>query len=206
MKKIFVLSFQIIIFLSLHLTNSAQVISENQHEGFYLRMLAGIGSAKTTMENSTYEIEFSGFSTYIRGEIGAAIADNTILFGTAGGHLLKNPDVSSGSQTVNVNNAELIYSEFGAGVTHYFMPLNAYLSLSVLGVLNRIEYGGSKGDSEIGFGFNVSIGKEWGITDDLGMGLALFYSYGKADDQSEEVKPPTLSNNILGIALSVTYN
>lgn len=206
MKKTIALSIQTIIFLSLYLTNSAQINSENHHEGFYLRMLTGIGSAKISIENSIYEIEFSGYSTFLRGEIGSAIAENTILFGTAGGHLLKNPDVSSGDQTVNVKDAELIYSEFGAGITHYFMPLNAYLSLSLLGILNRVEYDGSKGDSEVGFGLSVTVGKEWQVANNCGVGLAFFYSYGSADDQSEEENPPALSNSIFGIALSVTYN
>ena len=120
--------------------------------------------------------------------------------------MLKNPDISSGAETTSAKGAEITYTEFGIGVSHYFMPVNAYFTLAILGVLDRVEYGDSKGDSEVGYGISISAGKEWWLANDWGIGFALFYNYGAADDQSSEQNPPTLSNSIIGIALSITYN
>ncbi|HSV95873.1 MAG TPA: hypothetical protein VLM75_02945 [Spirochaetota bacterium] len=87
------------------------------------------------------------------------------------------------------------------------MPYNIYIS-PVLS-LSATEYDGAalEGDSEAGGGLTLSIGKEWWVSDNWGLGAALFVFGGsdtvkvKGDSTAYDVK-----SSVIGIMLTATYN
>jgi hypothetical protein len=99
-------------------------------------------------------------------------------------------------------------SDLGLGACYYFMPVNIYLSASVTVSRDRLEIDEKKGSTNPGVGAYVSIGKEWWVSDNWGLGVALF-AYASRMDARESgtfVGRYTVYNTVAGVVFSATYN
>jgi hypothetical protein len=89
------------------------------------------------------------------------------------------------------------------GASYYFMPENIYLSMSF-----KYSGGGiSKSSVDNGYGLQVSLGKEWWVSKNWGLGLALNISYdyfSKTDPGYPIITP--LHVFTYGLSFSATYN
>lgn len=178
------------------------------HDGFYFRGLLGFGPASTTFENySGNELKFEGGATAMRLQFGYAVIDDLIIFLDNGVIAMAEPDVTYGGSDIDQGNSEVSVSDFGIGVTYYIMPYNIYLSASLLLFYTSFEGNYIEGDTDYGTGYQFSIGKEWWISKNWGIGVALLYFYGKttatidADSTEHDV-----TSSYIGIMFSATYN
>jgi hypothetical protein len=98
-------------------------------------------------------------------------------------------------------------STLGIGVSWYFTSYNIYLSPVIS--FSVMEYDGPvlKGDSEGGGGFGLSVGKEWWVSDNWGLGVAL-YVYSGSDTVKEKSTGITsdVKSSIIGLMFTATYN
>ncbi len=178
------------------------------HDGFYFRALFGFGSAITSFENySGNELKFEGGAAAMRLQFGYAVMEDLIVFLDNGGTAMAEPDVTYGGNDVDRGNSEVSFSDFGIGVTYYFMPYNIYLSASLLLFYTSFEGDYVEGETDYGVGYQISIGKEWWISKNWGIGVALLGFYGKATatidaDNSEH----DVTSSFIGIMFSATYN
>src|SRR5262245_60575875 len=138
------------------------------HDGFFLRFSAGGGPARTEFEGQGTTAEVSGGAGDLNIAIGAAITRNLIVHGTYFGWLVSDPDVTIGGVTGTAN-LDADVSALGAGLTYYFMPLNAYVSASAGGGKLTMDGGGFSGSTETGFMGEVTVGKEWWVSGKLGL-------------------------------------
>jgi hypothetical protein len=206
MKKLFKYSSMIIFGL---LLCNVEVFSQegvHEHDGFFLRFQMGASSANMTfsMEGVDDEMSFSGLAGDGVIQIGGVVGNNLILFGELSGVTITDPTFKFNDEEVEIDDLQVTASGFGAGLTYYFMPDNIYLSGSLLAVQATAEYGSEKGESDMGFGFRASVGKEWWIGNDWGMGVALFGSYSSVPDKDND--DITITTTSFGVAFSVTYN
>lgn len=189
------------------------------HDGFYLKMIGGTGfaeySADYKSETSTIKsVTYNGGSPFtFCFQIGGTIADNVIFFGESGGTLLYNPefDISGehAEESISVDNVYML--GIGPGLCYYFMPMNIYISGSILLAETELGYisgGGIIGgghyielSKQWGFGFNLSAGKEWWVGEQwsLGIGVSGFY----CSTSDSYLSASSYSINLL---FSVTYN
>jgi len=182
----------------------------HQHDpGFFIRLTTGFGYARTLTEVLNDDLmEFSGLSSAARIQIGGAVSENLIIYGEFGAIIQVDPSWELLGQSVeNGPDVKVTVSDFGAGITYYIMPANVYFSLSLLGSGVSLEVGEAEFESDIGFGINVMIGKEWWVGDDWGLGVAGFGYYSAMDDKEKFLGyTHSISNISFGILFTVTYN
>ena len=177
-----------------------------KHDGFFLRLSSGLGYASTEIEDPSNRLEFNGGTGDANIAIGGMLAPNLALHGTLLGWFLDDPDVEgfdpSGSFSGEVP-GDITMTAIGIGVTYYFMPTNLYLS-GTLG-LGELEFdvAGVTGDTDRGLILEGTLGKEWWVSSNWGLGLAgalALHSFG--DDGSDE----SWSGPSFALRFSATFN
>jgi hypothetical protein len=147
----------------------------HQHDGFYLRFVAGIGYFSASESYGGADYTFSGLGETAGLAIGGAVAPNLILYGELLGTSVTNASVSYGGSTQPYSGMDLTQFGFGPGLAYYIEPVNLYLSgtLTFTQVSFSNTYSGyPAGDSNLGVGLSFMVGKEWWVTRDWGFGIA----------------------------------
>lgn len=174
------------------------------HNGFYLRGILGIGSFKSLWQTDGYnDLKLEGSNSNWILDIGGAIDWNLILFFQAGAFTSRrlNPS-SSGMNLETINLDYTTTSISGFGLTYYF-PTNTYVSLAYNLTTQSLAFGGTGGDmsTSTGNGLFISLGHEFWISANWGVGLSVYYHYSKIKEDGGNIK-----NTIYGVAISTTYN
>lgn len=177
----------------------------HQHDGFYLRLDAGLGYLESHETVGGVDGKVYGAAGEFGVAVGGAVAENLIL----GGHLfalaISNPNMSAGSTSTSTTDSSWGLVGIGPQLTYYFMPVNVYLSGTL--ALTRItaRQGGTDANSEWGGGLQLAVGKEWWVSDNWGVGVA-GQLFGSSNAASSAANAPTLSSWGLAVAFSATYN
>jgi hypothetical protein len=143
-----------------------------QHDGFFLRLAGGLGYASSDIDDGQDKYEFTGGTGDLEIAIGGMVARNLALHGTLLGWAITDPEIQ-----VNDDSGEfpgdLSLSAVGIGVTYFFMPVNLYLSGTVgFGELTLDVDRLPGADTDTGFVFEGTLGKEWWVSDNWGIGLS----------------------------------
>lgn len=183
----------------------------HQHDGLYLRFLLGMGSLSFSESpvytNGTGKLSASGPASFFAFHLGFSLTDNVILYGALNGYSASNPDYSlNGTSLTATSSNTLGLSSYGGGLALYLDSLNAYLSADIGTATTRLTVGSTNTSSKSGIGVNVQIGKEWWVSKNWGLGAALFYHYSSMDDDVTGSVIPRITNSVIGVAFSATYN
>jgi len=173
------------------------------HDGFFLRLSAGGGHASSTLSPEGGEIELSGPAGDINIAVGGVVAPNLAIHGTLWGWSVSDPDADitvsgfgSGSGSLS---GTFTMSAIGVGVTSYIMPANLYVSGSVgVARLNLDLDGLGDGNSDTGFALDVTLGKEWWVGNNWGLGVAGDFTYHSIPD-------PDVSENWSGPGFGIRF-
>lgn len=209
MKKTAILL--ISLFLSLFGSTVYASADKHEHTKFFFRAQLGGGSAKGELVDDTdrYVFERGGASLFNL-QVGWAVLENFILYGESSFYLNKN--VILIKNEVNVSNLAVEYgiNSFSLGTSYYIMPANIYISPSIRFPAMMISLSDPNnsfvtitGESSIGIGYGISIGKEWWVSQHWGLGVALNFTYDRPKPGNGKGK---ISNQFIGIAFSATYN
>jgi len=195
----------VVVALCVTLLSRAALAGEPRtHDGFFLRLSAGAGSANSEIEVLDTDIEFSGSTGDANIAIGAVVAPNLAIHGTLFGWAASNPDVEvEGLGSAEVD-GDLTMSAFGGGLTYYFMPVNIYISGSLgAGTLEIDGDDDFEGESDTGIVGEITLGKEWWLGGSWGLGVAgVFGFHSIPDGEIDE----NWSGNNWAIRLSATLN
>jgi hypothetical protein len=169
-----------------------------EHTGFYIRLLGGPNYLNTGWSLNGTKLAYSGFGAFLSAAVGAAVAENFIMYGEASTYSLLSGSGKlnrADGTTVEADNEDNLYTiGAGPGAAYYIMPLNLYVggSLQVTFLRGDLvkETNGDKPD--VGLAFNADAGKEFFVTDDWGVGANLRLSY--------------MRNGLNTGGLSLTYN
>jgi hypothetical protein len=183
----------------------------HRHDGLYLRFLLGIGSLSFSESpvytNGTGRLSASGTAGFFAFHLGFSLTDNVILYGALNGYSASNPDYSlNGTSFAETLSNTLGVSSYGGGLALYLDSLNAYISADLGTATTRITVGRAATSSKSGIGINLQIGKEWWVSKNWGLGAALFYHYSSMDVDVTGSVIPRITNNVIGVAFSATYN
>ena len=174
------------------------------HDGFFLRLSGGLGSANTSVDIGGTDFELSGRTGDGNIAVGGMIGTNLALHGTFFGWATNDPDFDVEGLGSTEANGDLSLSAVGGGVTYYFMPANIYLSGS-LGAA-WLSFDGDEtldGESDTGIMGELTLGKEWWLGGSWGMGIAGAFGYHSVpDDDADE----NWTGTSWGIRLSATLN
>lgn len=159
--------------LVLLLSGAVAAGNPREHDGFFLRLSAGAGTAQTELDDSGSKSELSGGSGDVNFAIGGIVARNLALHATLFGWLLSEPDVEfNGSELGSADDVDVDLSAYGAGLTYYLMPANVYFSGSAGAAQLSIDSPSGDGETDTGFFGEITIGKEWWVGGSWGLGVA----------------------------------
>jgi hypothetical protein len=170
--------------------------------GFFLRLSAGGGTARTELTTSGGTLALSGAASDINLAIGAVVLPNLALHGTLYGWLVDDPKFEIGGLSA-ATRAELDLSAIGAGVTYYFMPVNIYLSGSLGAGSLTIDGPAGEGETGTGLVMDLTAGKEWWVSDRWGLGVAAGFGYHSIP---EEIIPENWSGTSFAVRFTATLN
>jgi len=178
----------------------------NEHDGFFLRFHLGGGSMNAKWRdlpaNSLIDdLSIDGPSGTFAFSLGGAVAPNLILFGELTSDAASNPRTTINGDRGR-SDSSLSVVGFGPGVSYYFMPVNLYLSGSVLFTRATVSAPNrADGQSDQGLGFKFAVGKEWWVSRDWGIGVAGFGMFASIPDGEA-----TINWSNYGLAFTATYN
>lgn len=171
------------------------------HDGFYLRLTQGFGAGSVTGDGTKYSGGSFGFSA----AFGGALRPRLILYGEFLFHVVPNPKGNTQVDKPTLAGNPVAGLGLGPGIAYYFMPLNLYLSGSLLlqqTLLVKSYSDGSDGQLTTGLGLSFMVGKEWWVSSDWGLGVAaqLFLA------SSREQSGTQWDTGALAILFSATWN
>lgn len=200
----------------LALSTIAMAESQPQtHDGFFLAFGYGFGSGsigtELKSEGETSEMTTSGLNNSFDFRIGGAIAEDLILHATLIGDAMTDPKTEVGSQEGTVFKTAGM-SLFGIGLTKYVMPANAFVS----GSMGMSQFSlQPKNSSELkkidatGFGLQLKAGKEWWVSANWGLGVALDFEWATISPDEYEIGGIVVSETDtyrnIGIQFSATF-
>ena len=168
------------------------------HDGLFLRFTGGpgFGIYNGTGQVVTVEGAVVTDPSNEASQVGGSIS----LGGTIGENLILHGDIW-GSVVSTEKKESLLYQDFatvvvGLGVTYYWMPVNIYVTGSI-GMANSILvlHAGTQTDSQddlardltTGVGATVMVGKEWWVSDNWALGVALQGEFTYAEDEDSNL-------------------
>lgn len=178
---------------------AAQSLESKDHDGMYFRLHAG--PSFLNVSNSDADFSTGGLGYGFALAAGHTISDNLMLFGEFMLDSVSDPETEFGGTKATAKGVTLSSARYGAGVAYYFMPINAYVSGSLLLGSFSTSASGVSDSSDTGFGAKVGVGKEWMLAPKFGLGVA-----GTASFLSVSEENTTSTGTIFGLALSATYN
>ena len=180
------------------------------HDGFFLRLAPGFGSASAKIEDSGASLEFSGSGSDGDLAIGGRVGNNLLLHATLWGWFIDGPkgEAKAGGGSVSQDvNGQLMMSAYGGGLTYYMMPTNLYFTGSIgMGTLSSQIEDPFKGDSDSGVAYTLGIGKEWWAGNSWGLGLAGSFSYFSAKNKDIVLSDQDWAGPSYGLRFSATFN
>lgn len=175
------------------------------HDGFYLGLELGPGHFATGLDGPAGRLEFSGVASQLGVAVGLAVQENLIFAAHLWGVSASDPDVEVDGESVGDVPEAAGISALGLNVTHYFMPANAYLSVTPSVTIQRVDRDeGADGSTERGFGMRFAVGKEWWVSADWALGVNAQFVFSRNEDQG--TNPPTAMARWFGATFSATFN
>ena len=183
------------------------------HEGFYLSgsLSPASGDINQSVSNGPYShATFSGTGVQLDLRVGAALSRNNILSFDISSRAIVSPTADADGATLPMdNNASIGDAILGVGFTHYFVPANAFVSLTLgTGSFTITNYNRS-GSTDRGFGYILRAGKEWYVARHLGMGVVGGVAHLSANDKSDPNYPgyaATFTTTQFFVGFSTTFN
>lgn len=143
------------------------------HRGFFLRMHLGGGYLNSSATDAGTALRVKGGAGSFSVAVGGAVARDLHLYGELMDSVASSPTYSvNGTSAVGTNTSYGLVG-LGPGVNYYFMPVNIYLSGSLLLARLAADNGnGSTGNSDWGLAGKFQAGKEWWVSENWGLGIA----------------------------------
>ena len=109
------------------------------------------------------------------------------------------------------NNTSVGNALLGVGFTHYFMPANAFVGVTLgTGTFSIINGNGNgNGSTNNGFGYILRAGKEWWVGRKMGLGVVGGVSHLSASDKADPAYPSytaTFTTTAVFLGFSATFN
>jgi hypothetical protein len=183
--------------------SAAAFDTRRRHFGFFIRPDLGFGYLYMSTSSNGTDASIKGVAGSFGVAAGAALSENSILAFHIWDLGATNPTFSSGGFSSSNANATLTVFAFGPEYTRYFAD-NFYFSITPSLSRATIDFNGSSGDTNWGFGLRAGLGKEWWVSDHWGLGVVGQLSFTANQDSGSNA--PTWTGWGGTVAFSATYN
>ncbi len=149
------------------------------------------------------EGSYRGWGTSFGASLGGVIARNLSLYGEFVGTMASDLHGSPDSSPQEPANVHVYQFGSGPGVSYHFEPLNLHFS----GTLTFTKaWLGDLGHTNLGVGFNSTLGEEWRVSADFGICLALQAHVATMGNSYYGYNGTHLKTGTFALVLSATYN
>jgi hypothetical protein len=175
-----------------------------EHDGFYLRLTLGAGYGHMKNTYTGTDMAFKGPAGTLGLALGGAVSPNLIVYGELYGMGLNKPTFA-----VNGHESEMdggvSAGGIGAGLAYYVQPINLYFSGTFLleSFTRKYNKTDTTLDSDSGVGGMLSVGKEWWVSDNWGLGVAAQFHMASIKEKDIDTRWTVTS---FAIACSATFN
>lgn len=183
----------------------------HRHDGFFLRFMLG-PSAVAAVADDAAETSVSGAGGALGIALGYAIAPNVILYGEIFDNIALSPTIENEVMETELSDETAFgLVGIGPGIAVY-LPHNFYLSSTVafarLVIDPDTEEDDDEATSDLGVAVTAAVGKEWWVSKNWGLGLALQLYGGAMKDGAEEDEGEDVTWSAGGalLAFSATLN
>jgi len=176
------------------------------HDGLYLRMGLGVGYLRSSTNIAGSDLKLSGTAFGLDFALGGAVTQDLIIFGEFAFLSVDSPTVTYGGVSGNANGVSFDHIGFGPGIAYYIEPANVYLSGSLIFGKLQTQQNGSNtvsGQTDMGLGANLLVGKEWWVSPQWGLGVALQFMLASNKDGADNATYSTLGTSL---SFSATFN
>ncbi len=177
--------------------------AHHHNSGFMFRGTLGFGFESLALAVGSTDSSLSGpggaLSVALGGFVTRNLAINADLYGAA----VVDPTVKRDGNDLGEVEATVGLASIGLGLTYYFMPLNLYVAGSVGAGKATIEIDNVAFESELGLSVHVSVGKEWFVSRNWGLGIAVEFLFADVPTETSNSEANYLGFNL---AFSATYN
>ncbi|HTU56900.1 MAG TPA: hypothetical protein VMF89_00675, partial [Polyangiales bacterium] len=130
---------------------------QRKHEGFSVRLSAGLGFGSTSRELRRDSYKVRGLLGTLSLDIGASVIENLIVYGRVSGFAW-NSLLTSDAPNAGGSYLGLV----GAGARYYLMPYNLFGSATFgLAATQVLDDLGEAQNAHPGFGFELEVGKDF---------------------------------------------
>ena len=191
------------------------VSAPKTHDGFFLSGSIGFGYGNflNEFQANGVKMESKGSQIETGFKIGGAIIQNFILHATLDVSTIfsdikfSNKEGSSETLPINDNNGFKALA-FGIGVTYYIPGETNIFFIASAGISDYTEFcffGKIITSYDPEFSFNLSVGKEWWVNNEFGIGAALSYNHSSAKSKFFNYEGKVSFNSISAVA-TFTFN
>jgi hypothetical protein len=172
-----------------YLESDASLYGYRDHTGMYSHVGLGLGYAAARadydFDAGSPDVEQSGVAYQIQFSLGGSVMPGLAVHFSYFGFDSIGTSLKVNGKEAKGEDADLAFNAIGAGVT-YYLPSNFYVGgsggLALVSVVDREGYGYRL---DPGFGAQASVGYEWWVSREWGLGVALASSFFRATDDSE---------------------
>ena len=177
------------------------------HDGFFMRLMYGVGFLKVTSTSSNYDLQASGAAFGDMVSFGLGVRENVVLsLDTT--VFMGRPTVRGRMRATDANDAFFVFMQMGPGLTYYLMPHNLFASVGLgLGNISISERREGQADVEhemdMGWGATLAGGKEWWTSDNWGLGVAGRFVIVQSREKATDC---LFRASSFSVAFTATYN
>jgi hypothetical protein len=184
----------------------AQHDQPETHHGLFLRVQGGLGYLRADADYLGGNSSAYGGSGVLGLAVGAAVAENVIVYGELWGMSAVSPTVQFLSATHVLQDASLNYGGIGLGLGTFLMPANVFLGVSLsLTRLGVTDADGTKTNSDVGLAVSATLGKQWWISRHAGLGLSVTVVGGGNRDDNNDANSATYKTFTGFGAIALTF-
>lgn len=179
-----------------------------RHRGLFLRTYVGAGYRQVTFRSDPGDWRVSGWGGGAGLSVGAAIAEDLILYGDLSFESAQSLRFATSEGTVTRDDSKLGFLTIGPGISYYVMPANIHFGMLLSACQSSV---GTKeatlGESEWGIAAAIRAGKDFWVNDNVGIGALAQVSLATMKDQADEDGArPTLNSMTATLAFQATYH
>lgn len=215
MKNMILLS---CLLISMPAVLSAQTVpGTHRHDGFYLSISPGLAFGNTEADlgsAGTWDnLTFRGPGGILDFKIGGAVAENIILSADFISRSVRGPDVETVGGTAELDD-DVVLSDgtIGLGLTYYVMPANIFFSgtlgFGTFRLQNADDDDNDPVDTKAGLSLHAKVGKEWWVSRNWGLGVALGYGFlgAEHDEDSDADFNGDYASHKMYVLFNTTFN
>jgi len=171
----------------------------HEHDGLYLRLLLGVGYLHGSARYLGSSESVHGVGGTFGLAVGGSVNPSLVIYGELLGTSVSDPTVEANGTSGTASGVTATMAGIGPGVA-YYLDDNLYLSGTLL--FSKLSFSDTNSNDQYastnwGIGAGLTVGKEWWISHDWGLGVSGQFQAASMKDNGVDSRWTTISASLL---------